>query len=287
MKEFKFLRQDCNLSLSPIPHPKPPQQRFQLSWFDWESPAFMCYLPPTRFLLDSPDLSWNSENKGKIAYLKHFLAILVWKITLFYPITPHQVSPLNTATVSKCSKCCLRQIKFAKFPGAVYPQTPLKAHTWGACVSTFSAEKYPLFSFKRGWNLCQRACEQAICLPRIGSQININRSRSIRLNPTVFDPLDRNLDFFDIVTKRRPVNLVSPEGCTKYTSFKHFLAVRQQLTIDQVCHVADKSTKYRPISTEVCTKSINFLAVWQQRYHSFRVTEITSFYASVTFFLFS
>jgi len=46
--------------------------------------------------------------------------------------------------MSKCRKRHLRKPKFAKFPGGACPQTPLEA----------GAKRVSLFSFKRGWNLC-------------------------------------------------------------------------------------------------------------------------------------
>ena len=49
-------------------------------------------------------------------------------ITLSYHIMSHQFSLMNTAAVSKGSKCYLRQIKFVKFPGGAYPRPPLEAH---------------------------------------------------------------------------------------------------------------------------------------------------------------
>ena len=54
------------------------------------------------------------KNPGTSIILRSLCEV---SVTLSYPIMSHQVSPLNTAAVSKCSKCRLRQIKFAKFPG--------------------------------------------------------------------------------------------------------------------------------------------------------------------------
>ena len=65
-----------------------------------DPPNLMCCLLLSWLLSDSPDLSWNSENKEKIAYLKHFFCDLRVKfyiiITLCYPIMSLPVSPLNT-----------------------------------------------------------------------------------------------------------------------------------------------------------------------------------------------
>ena len=84
-------------------------QRFQPSQFDRQSP-------------DSGIL----ETRKKLLILSIFLRseCEMLRITLSYPIMSHQVSPMNTAVVSKCSKCHLRQIKFAKFPGGHTPDPP-------------------------------------------------------------------------------------------------------------------------------------------------------------------
>ena len=53
-----------------------------------------------------------------------------------------------TEMMSKCRKCHLRETKFAKFPRGGLPpdpQTPLEAHTLGAC-----AKNTPYFSSKGG-----------------------------------------------------------------------------------------------------------------------------------------
>ena len=74
--------------------------------------------------------------------------------TLSYSIMSDQVSPLNTAAVSKCSKYRLRKIKVAKVPGGAYPLTslppppflpPLEAHTYGSSVIAVGLKSTPYF----------------------------------------------------------------------------------------------------------------------------------------------
>lgn len=99
------------------------KQRFQPSWFNMLPSALLICIR----------LSWFILKTRKTILL--ILRIFLWCecetlcITLSYPIISLQVSPLNTAIVSKCSKCHLRRINFAKFPGWVYPRSPLEAHT--------------------------------------------------------------------------------------------------------------------------------------------------------------
>ena len=69
---------------------------------DFHPPNLMCCLPLSRFLLDSPDLSRNSENKGKKMLIFSILLQFegeTLRITLSYPILYRQVSPLKTAAV--------------------------------------------------------------------------------------------------------------------------------------------------------------------------------------------
>ena len=96
---------------------------------DSNPPDLTCCLPLSWFVLDSPDLFWKQGKQ--LLILRSFLwcECETLCITLSYPIISLQVSPLNTAIVSKCSKCCLRRIKFAKFPGWTYPRSLLEAHT--------------------------------------------------------------------------------------------------------------------------------------------------------------
>ena len=99
------------------------KQRFQPSWFNMLPSALLICI---RF-------SWFILKTRKTILL--ILRIFLWCecetlcITLSYPIISLQVSPLNAAIVSKCSKCRLRRINFAKFPGWAYPRSPLEAHT--------------------------------------------------------------------------------------------------------------------------------------------------------------
>ena len=58
-------------------------QRFQPWRFYWESPDLMCCLLLSGFLSDCPNLSWRSEDKEKIAYLKYSPSqhcVLCWLI---------------------------------------------------------------------------------------------------------------------------------------------------------------------------------------------------------------
>ena len=71
-------------------------QRFQPSRFDRVSPFFMCCLPLSRFLSDSPDLSWNSENKEKNC-LSECKTLC---ITLAYPIMSRRDSRTESGSDS-------------------------------------------------------------------------------------------------------------------------------------------------------------------------------------------
>ena len=99
-----------------------PWQRFQPSQFAQESPDLMCYLPLSQFLQIL--LTYHEIlNRKKLLILSIFVQSehKMFHITLSYPIMSHSVSPLKNIAVSsrKCRKYCLREIKFAKFPGGV------------------------------------------------------------------------------------------------------------------------------------------------------------------------
>ena len=99
------------------------KQRFQPSWFNMLPSALLICIRFSWFIL---------KTRKTIAYLTYFFVMWVWNLmyyTFLSYIISLQVSPLNTAIVSKCSKCRLRRIKFAKFPGWAYPRSLLEAYT--------------------------------------------------------------------------------------------------------------------------------------------------------------
>ena len=67
---------------------------------------------------------------------------------------PYRIT--QAGMMSKFRKLHLREPELAKFPGGACPRTPLE-------VRAFGANKYHLYSFTWGWNLCGNKLQSKRC----------------------------------------------------------------------------------------------------------------------------